>query len=74
MDMVNSPSHYTQRSMEAIDIIKNSLTEEEYKGYLKGTAMKYQLRCEYKGKFKEDLNKSIWYINRLIKEFGGINA
>ena len=43
-DMVNSPSHYQLDGMEAIDIIKASLTADEYLGYLKGNALKYMLR------------------------------
>ena len=43
-DMVNSPSHYQLDGLEAIDIIKASLTADEYLGYLKGNALKYMLR------------------------------
>ena len=39
-DMVNSPSHYQLDGLEAIDIIKASLTADEYLGYLKGNALK----------------------------------
>ena len=42
-DMVNSPSHYQLDGFEAIDIIKAALTPEEYRGYLKGNALKYKI-------------------------------
>ena len=47
-DMVNSPSHYQLDGLEAIDIIKASLTADEYLGYLKGNALKYMLREPFK--------------------------
>ncbi len=38
-------THYELwKGFEAIDIIKRSLTDEEYKGYLKGNLLKYRLR------------------------------
>ena len=43
-DMVNSPSHYQLDGVEAIDIIKAALTPEEYRGYLKGNALRSEER------------------------------
>ena len=62
---VYSPSHYTQSSMETIDVIENSIPREHFCGYLRGNILKYMLRYEYKGG-KEDLKKARWYLNRLI--------
>jgi len=64
-DLVNNPSHYNTGEVECIDGIKAALSEEEYRGYLRGAAMKYLWRCTYKGKMKEDLSKAEWYINKL---------
>jgi hypothetical protein len=36
-----------------------------FKGYLKGNAMKYLWRYDYKGKRVEDLQKCQWYLARL---------
>ena len=58
-DMVNSPSHYQLDGLEAIDIIKASLTADEYLGYLKGNALKYMLREPFKGNSKQDVAKEI---------------
>jgi hypothetical protein len=55
-------------SIEAIEAIKASMPEHEFKGYLKGNALKYLWRYDYKGKPVEDLRKCRWYIERLIKE------
>ena len=67
-DPVNNPEHYNKGGIEAIDGIKSSMSDEEFKGYLKGNCMKYLWRYNYKGKPKEDLEKSLWYLNRLIQE------
>jgi hypothetical protein len=68
-DSVNNPSHYNKDGIECIDAIKASLSEEEYKGYLRGNLMKYVWRHRYKGHPEEDLRKAQWYLNRLIKEW-----
>ena len=65
-DVVNRPEHYNNGSMECIDAIKGMLTHDEYIGYLRGNAMKYQWRCRYKGKPIEDLRKAGWYGERLM--------
>ena len=65
---VNSPQHYTQGSMETIDMIKESLTDEEFSGYLKGNILKYVCRYKHKGMPLKDLMKSQWYLEKLVKE------
>ena len=67
-DLVNNPNHYRQSSTETIDIIKSSMTAEEFHGYLKGNILKYVSRYKFKGEPLEDLQKAHWYLNRLIKE------
>lgn len=67
-NMVNSPSHYNQNSIETIDIIKDSMSAEEFKGFLKGNIIKYVSRAEFKGNETEDLQKARWYLNRWIRE------
>jgi len=65
-DNVNRPEHYNNGGMECIDAIKGMLTHDEYIGYLRGNALKYNWRCRYKGKPIEDLRKARWYEERLI--------
>ena len=65
-DMGNSPPHYNSGDIECIDAIKESMTPEAFKGYLKGNIQKYIWRYEAK-KGVEDLKKAQWYLNRLIK-------
>ena len=66
-DNVNSPSHYGQGKIEAIDYIKDSLTKEEYIGYLRGNIAKYLHRWRYKNGL-EDLKKAQVYLGWLIQE------
>lgn len=66
-DMVDQPVHYTSNGvMEVIDILQDQLTEEEFKGFLRGNILKYQLRYRNKNGL-EDLHKQQWYTNRLIE-------
>lgn len=65
-DMVNRPAHYNNGKMECIDAIHGMLTHDEYIGYLRGNALKYNWRCRYKGQPIEDLRKARWYEERLI--------
>ena len=65
---VEQPDHYNKGAIEAIEAIKASMPKHEFKGYLKGNALKYLWRYDYKGKPVEDLRKCRWYIDRLIQE------
>jgi len=69
-DLVNNPPHYTQ-GIETIKIIRAKLTDEEYRGYLKGTIMKYDTRIGLKGSEQDAINdagKLSWFADKL-KEF-----
>ena len=67
-DDVNFPQHYRQSNTETIELIRESMTTEEFHGYLKGACMKYLARYKYKGQPVQDLEKAQWYLNRLIVE------
>jgi len=67
-DPVESPVHYNTGSVECIEAIKASMSDTEFKGYLKGNTMKYLWRYDYKGKPVEDLQKAQWYLAKLIQE------
>jgi hypothetical protein len=67
-DPVEQPDHYNKGAIEAIEAIKASMPDDEFNGYLKGNALKYLWRYDYKGKPVEDLRKCRWYIERLIQE------
>lgn len=64
-DEVNSPNHYNSGNIECIEAIKAALTPAEFRGYLKGNAMKYLWRMQLKGKPLVDVQKTQWYVNKL---------
>ena len=68
-DMVNNPPHYNKTNRECIDIIEDSLTKNEFIGYLKGTIIKYTYRYPDKAGH-EDLEKAVWFINKLRDQEG----
>jgi len=65
-DEINNPKHYMLfPDTQVIDVIKRTLTEEEYNGYLKGNILKYKLRAGEKGDPDKCLGKANWYRNEL---------
>jgi hypothetical protein len=69
-DPVKRPNHYMLCDMEAIDVIKASLTTEEYKGYLKGNMLKYRLRAGKKDDTQQDIRKALEYEEIFDMNFG----
>ena len=67
VDNVNHPKHYTTGKIECIAYIEDKLTPEEFRGYIKGNAIKYITRERNKGG-DEDLKKTKWYLDRLIEK------
>ena len=60
---VNHPTHYCQGNIEVIDYIRDSLGEEGCYDFCIGNVIKYIARAKHKGKWVQDLEKSIWYLN-----------
>lgn len=58
--------HYKQRQRESIELIKESMSPEQFKGFLIGNVYKYLNRYEYKGDPQGDLYKAATYIYALI--------
>ena len=69
-DNIN-PDHYKFGNIEAIEAIKESMSGQEYLGYLKGSIFKYLWRWNSKHKDKEGqldcLNKAKWFLTKLIE-------
>ena len=65
-DPVNAPSHYKAGGVECIELLRQNLTPEQYKGFLLGNVQKYIFRCQAKGCEEQDLRKAEWYLRRLI--------
>jgi CRISPR/Cas system-associated protein Cas5 (RAMP superfamily) len=70
VDLVNHPPHYCKAKggVEAIDYIKQQLGKD-FPAYLEGSAIKYIHRHKYKEANIQDLEKAVWYINRLIQHY-----
>lgn len=64
-EKVDHPSHYNAGKIEVIDFI-----EDQNLNFHLGNAVKYISRAGKKdpAKFREDLEKAIWYINRELKK------
>lgn len=59
-------THYEiWKDFEAIDIIQELLTHEEYVGFLKGNILKYQLRLGKKDSVESDMEKIADYKREL---------
>lgn len=67
-DDINHPDHYLVGGIETIDILKAKMTEDEYRGFLKGNVIKYVTRAGQKDDEKADLLKAQFYLDLLIKE------
>jgi len=71
VDEVNHPTHYNhnKHGVECIEAIQASMSDDEFRGYLKGNTIKYLWRYGYKGKPEQDLLKAQWYLNKLLDTF-----
>ena len=64
-DNVNHPSHYTQGGIECIDALEAATTGlEGIEAVCTANAIKYLWRWKYKNGV-EDINKAIWYLEKL---------
>ncbi|SUP42285.1 DUF3310 domain-containing protein [Veillonella criceti] len=73
-DMVHNPSHYKLRGLdiESVDVIESVLSDEEYRGWCKGNALKYLFRAGKKDDELQDLRKCDVYVNWAIKAMEGV--
>ena len=63
----NSKHYELWEDFEAIDVIKLVLTEEEYRGFLKGNILKYRLRVGKKDDVLKEIEKIKDYERELNK-------
>lgn len=68
INQVEHPSHYTQGGIECWDAMRSCMSEDEFRGYLRGCAIKYLWRCNDKGNYAQDLQKARAYIDELLQE------
>lgn len=61
-DVVSVPPHYVpEDGVEFIDYLRQVLSPEEFIGFARGNALKYQHRARLKGSMEADLRKSANY-------------
>lgn len=63
--MTHIMDHYKKKNKESIEIIRDSLSDEEFKGFLLGNVYKYINRHEYKGNPSSDIRKAVHYLQAL---------
>jgi hypothetical protein len=59
--------HYMNMGLQPWKAMKAWMSEEEFKGFLRGNVIKYVARCWDKNGV-EDLNKAMHYLEKLIEE------
>lgn len=69
LNEVRNPKYYQvfPDGTEALDILRNVLTPEEFRGYLKGNILKYRLRAGKKRDTLQDIEKALHY-DYILKE------
>lgn len=71
-EMVNHPNHYGgDTPFECIKVLNAWLSPEEYRGFLRGNAIKYLCRVGKKDNVLQELKKVNWYVNKLIESYEG---
>ena len=63
-DVINHPKHYTNKSLECIDILEDCLEGSGFIGFCVGNILKYAYRYNDKNGL-EDLKKAKWYLLKL---------
>jgi hypothetical protein len=66
-DEVSKPQHYNFGRFETIDVIVDTLGEFDAISYCHGNVLKYVIRSRHKGKPIQDLEKAIWYLNKMVE-------
>ena len=68
-DAVNHPKHYQLPSgRESVDVMREILTEEEFRGWCKGNALKYIFREGKKDDAVQDIEKARKFLEFLTEE------
>jgi len=63
---VQSPDHYTVGGIETIDYMQAKSTADEFRGYLRLSALKYLSRAGHKDDELQEYKKAAVFLNWLI--------
>lgn len=59
-------NHYCSKSIQPWDAMEVWMTPEQFRGFLRGNAIKYLARCDDKGGM-EDIRKADHYLDKLLE-------
>lgn len=66
--VIDHPQRYGgDTTYECIKVLQNWMSEDEYKGFLRGNTLKYLCRVGKKDEVVQELKKAAWYLNKLIE-------
>lgn len=66
-------THYKDLAVQPWDAMQAWMSEDEFRGFLRGNVVKYIARCEDKGGV-EDLKKAQHYLEKLIERYDARTA
>ena len=72
MEQVNHPQHYTTYDVETLDMMIRIWGIKETISFCKLNAFKYRMRAGHKDNAQQDINKALWYENKM-KELSSCN-
>lgn len=67
MENVNHPPHYNQGNVECIDAMEAAFGREAVADFCVINSFKYIWRYKLKNRPVEDLEKSVWYLNKTLE-------
>lgn len=69
-DPIKAPGHYARFAIQPLDFIKAVLSDEEFRGFVKGNVIAYVSRAGYKDgePLERDISKAIFYLRLLLGE------
>ena len=65
MEQVNHPQHYTTYDVETLDMMIRIWGTQETISFCKLNAFKYRMRAGHKDNAQQDINKALWYENKM---------
>lgn len=63
--------HYQTGKQQPIEIMQQVLNPEQFAGFLLGNVIKYSLRMNHKGRYREDAGKCKQYVEWLVDALDG---
>ena len=72
MEQVNHPQHYTTYDVETIEMMLRLWGVQETISFCKLNAFKYRMRAGHKDNAQQDIDKALWYENKM-KELSSCN-